>query len=60
MCYYLMFQAKDYKQRSTKPQEVFLNKSHWPQSDHVARIQQLDDNNWIRNKMIGVSTTSDY
>ena len=34
--YYLIFQAKDYEQISTKLQEVFLNKSHWSQQDHTA------------------------
>ena len=33
--YYLIFQAKDYEQISTKLQ-VFLNKSHWSQQDHTA------------------------
>ena len=34
--YYLIFQAKDYEQISTKLQEVFLNKYHWSQQDHMA------------------------
>lgn len=37
-CYYLTFQAKDYEQISIKLQggDFFLNKSQWPQLDHVA------------------------